>query len=226
VSERRGLRERRATRRAGSDRRAGAFPKANASALILRFTRGHALALAVAAVSSAVCVVPASLLMPRVLRPYFVGAGLASGFWIVWVIIITFSGAAQQTAGATAEEWTAQELRRWSPGRVINGLLLHSDIDHVAVGPARVLVVETKWSAGGWSQDRWTAQRRREALEQLERETTEVQRELKRTMGDVPLRAVLVLWPSAGPEVPSRVDGARHDTGSCRPTTCAAGSTR
>jgi len=64
----------------------------------------------------------------------------------LWVTLVT--GTAYRSMGATAEEWTASELRplrrrRW---RVANHVALgRPDIDHVLVGPGGVIAVETKW---------------------------------------------------------------------------------
>lgn len=90
-------------------------------------------------------------------RWILVGAVGISGVWVAALLVIVMSGAGPALMGIQAEDWTAQELRRmrrygWHS---IDGLMLRSDsdIDHVAVGPGGVLVVETKWSAERWPND-------------------------------------------------------------------------
>jgi hypothetical protein len=79
---------------------------------------------------------------------------VASGIWTYILFVVVASGAASQIMGAAAEQSTSDDLRAsnrpvW---RFVNGVQLvgHSDIDHVAVGPAGVLVLETKWSGHPW----------------------------------------------------------------------------
>jgi hypothetical protein len=69
---------------------------------------------------------------------------------MAWLVVVTFSGSTAMTVGASAEEWTASELRRHHRWRLVNGLSLKYEIDHIAVGSGGVLVVETKWSAQPW----------------------------------------------------------------------------
>src|SRR5579859_5197607 len=80
-------------------------------------------------------------------RGALLGAGAVSGVWLAVLVTLLCSGAAASVMAAAAEEWTAVDLRRlrrrgW---RLVNGLQLRdqADIDHIAVGPAGVLVVET-----------------------------------------------------------------------------------
>jgi len=102
--------------------------------------------------------------------------------------------------GVSGEEMTAlhlQDLRRrgW---RIVNGLVIREreDIDHVAIGPAGVLVIETKWSAGP-SPNR---PRRRglhegppgQAVAQVLRNAKDVGNQFRKALGATPVRAVVV----------------------------------
>ncbi|MFP5318794.1 MAG: nuclease-related domain-containing protein [Acidimicrobiia bacterium] len=84
-------------------------------------------------------------------RWFIVGFSVASGLWAAAMVTVLFSGAAGTIMGVLAESWTADTFRELSkPGwRVVNGVRLRrqADIDHVAVGPAGILVVETKWTS-------------------------------------------------------------------------------
>src|SRR4051812_48355601 len=72
---------------------------------------------------------------------------------MIGFLVLALSGPMARGMGATAETWTAAELRRlrrhgW---RMINGLVLPGrDVDHLLVGPTGVIVVETKWSSTDW----------------------------------------------------------------------------
>lgn len=87
-------------------------------------------------------------------RGLVVGAGAAALLSLMAYLILALSGTVATGMGATAEAWTAAELRRlrkhgW---RVINGLSWQGrDVDHILIGPGGILVVETKWSADGWN---------------------------------------------------------------------------
>jgi hypothetical protein len=69
-----------------------------------------------------------------------------------WLVVM-YSGTAPAILGAGAERWTAEEvdeLRRHGFEIVHHGALRPGDIDHVLIGPAGVLVLETKWRSGAW----------------------------------------------------------------------------
>lgn len=110
--------------------------------------------LALVAAPPALAVPCSVLFLHGPLRYLVIGAVSASGLWLALLGCVVFSGAATTYVSVVAEQWTADTLRRlrrrgW---RLINGFKLvdQADIDHVAVGPAGVLVVETKWSAEAW----------------------------------------------------------------------------
>lgn len=89
-------------------------------------------------------------------RGFILGASFAGTIGALTVLVMQVTGTAPISMGATAEQWTASELRplRKAGWQVINHVALQKwDIDHVLIGPAGVIAVETKWSAGGWTLD-------------------------------------------------------------------------
>ena len=87
------------------------------------------------------------------LRGFIVGSGIVAVVGGAAVMVLMLSGTAATAMGATAEQWTASELRplRKHGWVVVNHLLLRRhDIDHVLVGPNGVVAVESKWSGSGW----------------------------------------------------------------------------
>ncbi len=82
------------------------------------------------------------------LRAYAAGAFFAAavGYLAHWVSVA--SGSTGSAMGQVAEQWTATELRRlrrrgW---KYLNSVMFRRwDVDHIAVGPNGVIVIETKW---------------------------------------------------------------------------------
>lgn len=81
---------------------------------------------------------------------FMLGAGLASVPWALWTLALMGDGSVSWRIGADGERWTANELshlgREWRVEHCVpfpeNGYPL--DVDHVAIGPHGVFVVETK----------------------------------------------------------------------------------
>jgi hypothetical protein len=141
------------------------------------------------------------------------GAAGASGLWAAAMFVVVYAGAGSKLMGAIAEDWTADDLRWLSRQgwRIVNGVKLHPwrDVDHVAVGPPGLLVVETKWSADAWpigdapAAD-YAKSRLAGHVEQAQRNAKDVKLWFRQSIGRAaPVRAVLVLWSSA-----PRQDGA------------------
>ncbi len=132
--------------------RAGSVSQRFASQQLDRYVRNRVRPIAVAAVL--ILAMSAGIWLLLSSRPGFQGiaAGLMAGvgltFLYHWCVIS--SGATSGAMGQAAEEWTDSELRRlhrkgW---RHVSHLIIKpefGDIDHVAVGPDGVIVVETKW---------------------------------------------------------------------------------
>lgn len=119
--------------------------------------------------------------------------------------------------GVSGEEMTATELqllarRGW---RTVNGLMIRekADIDHVAVGPSGVLVIETKRSAERWpvgvSGKRFMVEALERAVHQAADSTRDVSNQFKREIAGAPLHAVVVVW-SAAPKMDRESPWADH----------------
>lgn len=150
---------------------------------------------------------------PLPVRTFVAGVLVASYGWTV-AYSLMLDGSHLRMMGAEAEKWTSAELRKTSGWTVVDAVEFAArDIDHVAVGPAHVLAVETKWTSrpvkvsergleGMWC----------DALHHAER-AAERTRQLLSSQG---LRSqvtpVLVLW---GPGVPS-IDGGYQRIGDVR----------
>lgn len=86
------------------------------------------------------------------IRQFLLGAYVASALWSIGSWTMRASGASLAVMGAEAELWTHQELARLGPSwRVVNHVLLPGtggDVDHVAVGPNGIIVIESRWKSG------------------------------------------------------------------------------
>lgn len=129
-------------------------------------------------------------------RGLFVGVGTSAAVGTVAYMVLALSGTVPLGMGATAEMWSASELRRlrkfgWS---VINGVPLEGrDVDHVLVGPSGLIVAESKWSAYGWRIEP-PDERVQAAIHQVSRNARSLRLwdEVKAT--GAPVRCVVLLW--------------------------------
>lgn len=93
---------------------------------------------------------PVVLLFPQYTRQFIAGAWIATLIAALSVSVFVGSGSAYRSFGADAERWTAEELWkcRSSGWKSVSHIDRDGwDIDHVAVGPSGVLVVQTKWTS-------------------------------------------------------------------------------
>lgn len=193
-------RELRARELAG-DGRAGSFARAKARRAQGAFIRRRWPALAIGWL---IFVAPVPLfwwLVPNeLLRGVFVGASLTGATAAVWFLVVQSTGTAPIMMGDRAEQWTAQVLRKLGRGwRVVNRFLLSSygDLDHVAIGPPGVLVIETKWSASPW-QSPDGIRRLHAAVAQVQRVTRQLRLWTAVKKSSVRVRPVVVLWGGGG----------------------------
>ena len=196
-----GLRQWRRDRQLASDQRAGSWAKTNVLRRRAEFVHRAWLEVLglplLALVFSSVV-----LLMPHWSRDFALGAILASGIWGSVLYVTVMSGTVPQYMGGVAEEFTAQELRRLRRRRwhLANGVLLKkADIDHVAVGPGGVLVVESKYSSSGWDDGHVTKDRLSRAVRQAQDNQHDLLLFLEQVAPRVAVprqlvRAVVVLW--------------------------------
>jgi len=144
----------------------------------------------------------AELTLRGAVRWIVVGAAIISGPWLVVLTTLLLSGAAPQIMGVQAEEWTAQELRamRRRGWRVVSGLKPkpNFDIDHIAIGPAGLFVVEVKWSGDSWptttSGKDFMRQQLSRSIGQVKWNLRDVQQILGESADGIPTSAVCVLW--------------------------------
>jgi hypothetical protein len=143
----------------------------------------------------AACTVPALVVAPPLVRSFIGGVVLAGLVGMDVAFVVVLSGTAATLMGELAEVWTAESLRKASKGgwRVVQGVRLRNagDIDHVAIGPGGVLVVETKWSGSGWGDGSFAVDRLEGACRQVAANQRDVWHHLRRPEG---VRAVVVLW--------------------------------
>lgn len=138
--------------------------------------------------------------------------GFAFGAWTAFVITSAYnwcmiaSGASQSMMGEQGEVWTDGELRslRKRGWRVVNHLTLkHGDIDHVAIGPGGLMVIESKWNSSPLAldgTDRWVGN----WADQARRNTDDVKRFIGwGARADAPISPLLVVW---GPHVRPTTD--------------------
>lgn len=144
-------------RRKNSTKRAGEWSRAVA------LRRQYAYARRMWKVLVSLAVVPSLALpflffVPQWARWFIGGAMAATSVALVLSWILLGSGTAPRIMGAWGEEWTADELKAFSRRGwqvVHRAILARDDIDHVAIGPPGVVVVETKWRGDSWtSEDR------------------------------------------------------------------------
>lgn len=127
-------------------------------------------------------------------RQFVAGAWFAGGGGIIWNQIVIESGSANAEIGGLAANRTARELRVLlaSGWRVMSHLVLRtSDIDHVAIGPGGLVVVETRWRS---HEHAFGAKLERFDFDRLRRAADDVQSMLRARFQGSPTRRVVVLW--------------------------------
>ncbi|MGN6606635.1 MAG: nuclease-related domain-containing protein [Jatrophihabitans sp.] len=207
-------------RRLAGDQRAGSWARGEAArrelAFVQRVWRVFAVMLLVAAglITSVAFLVPAGFV-----RGLVVGALATAALASLCVMTMQASGSAWTRMGATAEHWTASELRplQRSGWRLLNHYLLGSEIDHLLIGPAGVIVVETKWSRTTYRLD-GTDRLLADALTQVKRNARQVELWNEVRAARCTVQSVLFLWdaePAQGPppEEPVVIDGVHIITG-------------
>lgn len=161
----------------------------------------------------------ASLLAYFIPSPFvgglMVGTISVATFAMLAVMVMLVTGTAYRSMGATAEVWTAKELRslRRDGWRFANHVALgKSDIDHVLIGPGGVVAVETKWSASTWVLDP-PEPKLRDAVEQVQRNAKNLKywHDFK-SAGPTDVESVLFLWgyddtPRTRPSRPIVIEG-------------------
>lgn len=128
-----------------------------------------------------------------------VGATWASYVWGVATVVQRLAGSGPRLMGPIAEGWTADELRALHrAGWIVhNSVLLEGeDVDHVALGPAGVFAIETKWSASKWATGHFSLS---SAARQARRNAAAVGRRVLGGQHGGQVRPVLVVWGERDP---------------------------
>lgn len=195
-------------RELAGDGRAGSFARAKARNSQRAFIRSRWVLLSIGWL---IIVTPVPLvwwfLPNEFLQGVLVGTSTTAATAAIWFLVVQSTGTAPIMMGDQAEQWTAQALRKLGRDwRVVNRFLLSSfgDLDHVAVGPAGLLVVETKWSAYPW-QSRDGAERVQAAVGQVQRVTRQLRLWTEVKKSSVHVSPVVVLWGGGGWDETNRV---------------------
>ena len=127
---------------------------------------------------------------------------MASGFWLDVILVILWSGIAPTVMGIEGETLTAEVLddfagKGWS---LTNGLRFKDkgDIDHILIGPAGLLIFESKWSGERWPMELrpkgYLGRQVRWAIKQVKMNRDDLFREFREVIGDIPVYQVCVFW--------------------------------
>ena len=141
------------------------------------------------------------------------GVAVGTSLLIVWITADSV-GASRQEMGGFAEQWTEHEIRklRRSGWRVVSNIPFERcDVDHVAIGPAGVVVLETKWSDGSLFTKRGNLSGfGLRALDQVEENANKIERVLAQCGYSAGVNGCqVVVWGSEVPGEPLRVAGRR-----------------
>jgi hypothetical protein len=145
-----------------------------------------------------------ALLMPSPAHEivlFEVGVLAATAIWLPFLVLVMRTY--PETTGSWAEEWTSQLLKSRSLGWVvIDDIPMQGrNVDHVAVTPAAVLAVETKYRGAGGG--RWRTEQHERDLDQAFQSARSV-RSLLRSV-DInqvaPVQAVLIIWGGGAPDI-------------------------
>lgn len=144
-------------------------------------------------------------ILPDAVAPYVTAA---VGTWVLCQmhqLSLDASGMTSRRLGIMAEQWTADELRKLDRGtwHVIHHVMLeHRDIDHVAIGPAGVIAVETKFRSS------WERVDLEHLAFEVARQRRKVAGRARQSVDDV--RCVVAMW---GPDVGEATEF--HDVAFC-----------
>lgn len=141
------------------------------------------------------------------------GVAVGTSLLIVWITADSVGASRHEIAGY-AEQWTEHEIRRLrrSGWRVVSNIPFEKcDVDHVAIGPAGVVVLETKWTDGSLFTKRGSLSGFGvKALDQVEANATKIERVLAQGGYSAGVTGCqVVVWGSKVPGEPLRVAGRR-----------------
>jgi len=136
---------------------------------------------------------------------FAIGVLVTTSFFVLAGIVTVFSGGVNWIVGGRAERWTEEVLEELGPEwRIRNNLVFSDgkppdtwevDVDHVAVGPGGVLVVESKYSSIPIDLDaerlKWPVG---DDAAQVARNVQRVRGLIRDLPGPLPVTALLVYW--------------------------------
>lgn len=137
-------------------------------------------------------------------RWIYVGAMGVTGPWLVVIMVVIWTGVGNTVMGLEGKSLTADVLRKLqTEGWVlVNGVKIKkdSDVDHVLIGPAGVLVLESKWSHYPWPtsdhDQTFMAGRLSGAVSQVLNNRSLIKWRFAKDLRGVTVQAVCVLWSS------------------------------
>lgn len=154
---------------------------------------------------------------------FAIGVLATASLFVLGGIVIVLSGGVNWIIGARAEQWTDEVLRQLGPEWQIAHNLAFTegtppdtwevDVDHVAVGPGGVFVVESKYSSVPVDLDsERLAKRVRQDAEQASRSAQRVRRLVSDMPVQPPVIPLLVYWGFRvkSPQEPIRRLGRVH----------------
>jgi Nuclease-related domain len=147
------------SRELSSGQRAGAWSRREVRKAQRVWLRNHWQTVGMVAGAFGIFCGLAQLVRPDFLRPYLVGAAVASAAWLVHYVMVLTSGIASKLVGIIGETWTNDQFsglprQGW---HIVNHVMLeYRDVDHVLLGPAGFYSIETKFRSE-WKNVRRTA---------------------------------------------------------------------
>ena len=135
--------------------------------------------------------------LPAWMRGFIGGIWIASVLWFLVLVVIQGSGTAAIAMGGTAEQWTAQEMRRlrrggWKVTSHVRPWAWGGDVDHLAVGPGGAIVIECKWVSDEHALDH--DDRVQHDREQASRGAGQIRNALRNRLHGAPVRSAVVYW--------------------------------
>lgn len=201
--------ERRRQRALSSEKRAGSWLRRRALEEQYRVLRENP-RIPLILLGIYVALLPLAWTQSGAFRGFFIGAWTASVVWLGVLATWQLSGVAPFQQGELAERWTVQELQpltRAGEWRLINHVLFRPwDIDHILIGPAGVIVIETKGGNSDWTEARHQP-RIRDAVRQASGNAGDTRRFVRPDIGTAPVRAVVALWPARKQLATHEIDG-------------------
>lgn len=201
--------DRKRRRALASEQRAGSWLRRRAVEQQYRFLREHPRVVAIL-LAVYLVILPIAWTQPEWSRNFFIGAWTASVVWLGVLLTWQLSGVAPFQQGELAERWTVQQLQpltksgEWT---LINHVLFRPwDIDHILIGPAGVVVVETKGGNSDWTEARHQP-RIHDAVRQARGNAADTKRFVRPDIKNAPVHTVVALWPGRDELTTREIDG-------------------